>query len=503
MPGGKIQVSFNKELFSLRDYWNAVFFVLCMVAGAILLYRGPSFLGPLMQIAVLALFYRSKQPWFWVAVYMFLTFSPGGLYQISLPRNLVILSTSIIGDLTFTLAFSIIAIIKTIIFRKVNVFFKAQWLLVFVFMLLLIPLFGAKFTYLIKGFANFSLLISIPMLLRTQSDYDHLFILIFTCNIFVLFTNIYQVTEGYPLVRPLSGPVIESVESTYYIFRIEDVSGMIRPIWGAEFAFLSLMGALFYVTYKASPFRRSFLYSMILLSWVNIMFSATRGWIIASTLMIFIYTFIMIPRLFRSIMIMLPLLVIAFLGIWQIPVIRIQLQKSFARLETSESILSGEFTIEATGGRAQRAELTMSKFRESPVIGWGFGKDSMEYWDGHTGNQTILLQFGVMGYFLMVVLWLRFIFGLISRKKTRYIDDYKNTNIVPVISFLGLFIIHSTSGMQLHPFTGGVFAAMIFSMGNFLYFTKERQTVTESLVVPDARNSRPSINERISELFSD
>lgn len=459
--------------FELKDYWQAILFVTAMVMGAIVLYRGPAIFGPIMQAAVLALFFRSKNSWLWIAVFMFTSFVPGGLYQNAMPRNLVIMSTSIIGDLTFTLAFAIIALLKSIKYQKVQVFYRTEWILVLVFVVILYPIFGGKPTLFVKGLVNFSLLISIPMLLRKQSDYNNLFMLIFISNVFVLITNIYQVSVGYPIVRPLSGSLINLVDSNYYLFRMEDVSSTIRPVWGVEFAFLSIIGALFYITYRKSPFRNTFLYMMILIGWINVVFSATRGWIIASSVVILLYTFIMIPRLFRSIMIMLPLLMITFLGLWQIPVVKNQLQKSFSRLQTSESILSGDFTIEATGGRSYRNEIVMSTFRESPIIGWGHSADAMQYFDTHTGNQTILMQFGIIGYLLLLVLWVRFSLGLMRKDSIQYGDDsYKNTLRVPVIGFLGIFIIHSTSGIQLHPFTGGIFVSVLFSMGNFLYYAR-------------------------------
>lgn len=470
--------------YELRDYWQAVLFVAAMVAGAVVLYRGPELFGPLMQAAVLALFFRSKNSWIWIAVFMFTSFVPGGLYQNSLPRNMVILTTTIIGDLTFTLAFALVALMKVITYKKMQVFYKFEWILVMIFILMLYPIFGGKPTLMIKGLANFSLMVTIPMLMRKQSDYNNLFLLLFMCNVFVLFTNIYQVSVGYPLVRPLSGSIINAVDSTYYLFRIEDVTGMIRPVWGVEFAFLSILGALFYITYKISPFRNTFLYMMILIGWVNVVFSATRGWIIASTVIIVLYTFIMIPRLFRSIMIMLPLLMLTFLGLWQIPVVNNQLQKSFSRLQTSESILSGDFTIEATGGRSYRNEIVMSKFRESPVIGSGFGDEGMRYYDGHTGNQTILMQLGVVGYLLLFILWIRFSLGLVRKDRIQAGNElYKHTLRVPAIGFLGLFIIHSTSGMLLHPFTGGIMVSFLLSMGNYLYYARGMITAP-AVIVP-------------------
>jgi hypothetical protein len=458
------------NLFRLRDYWYAIIVIGILVTAAFALYRGPAIAGPIMQLVVLGLFLRSKKPWIWIFVFMFTSFSPGGLFQIAVPRNLVILSTSLIGDLTFVLAFSLVAILKAARYKEIRVFYRFEWFLILAYLVVLIPVFGGRFTYLFKGFANFSLLISIPMLLRSQNDYDKIFLFTFMGNMFVLFTNLYQVTVGYPLVRAMAGSIFEAVDSNYYLFRVEDVRGMIRPIWGVELAFFSILGALFYITYKKAPFRKLFLYVTVLVGWINIMFTATRGWIIASTLIILIYTFIMIPRFFRGIIIMLPLIVVAFIGVMQVPVVRTQILKSFSRLQTSESLLSGELTIEATGGRSYRNDIVMSKFKENPVIGWGYGRDALEYQDTHTGNQTLLMQFGLIGYALLVVFWLRFVFGLVLRESNgRKDDDYKNTLFVPAVSFLGLFFIHSTSGIQLHPFTGGIFVSFLFSVGNFLY----------------------------------
>jgi hypothetical protein len=467
MPEAQQYGSYSQfEYFGMREYWSALLFIIYMMLGAFFLYRGPSFLGPMMQLAVLMLFYRSRKPWLWIAVFMFTSFVPGALYHFALNRNLIILSQSFIGSLTFTLAFSLIAMLKAVQSGRKGVFYKTHWFLCLIYLLFLIPFYGAKLTYLIKGFAGFSLMISIPMLLVTQDDYNNLFLYIFMGNFFVLGTSLFQISMGYPFVRLLGGSAFRDLN----IFLVEDTQGIIRSIWGVEYSYLALIGTLFYLAYKRSPFRNSFLYISLLIGWLNIVFSATRGWIIASTLVIALYSFIMIPRLFRRITIMAPIIALMFLLLMQIPVVSSQISKALSRLQTSESILEGEITDEATGGRASTGKIIMDVFKENPLVGWGYGSTAMNYLNLHAGNQSMLMQFGAIGYTLFLILWIMFILKLFQRARIHHLSsDYRNTLYVPALAFLGLFMIHSTSGMMIHPFSVGVFVSFVFALGDFLY----------------------------------
>ena len=67
MKAKQISPDYLQFSYELKDYWQAILFVAAMVAGAVVLYRGPAVFGPIMQAAVLTLFFRSKNSWLWIA----------------------------------------------------------------------------------------------------------------------------------------------------------------------------------------------------------------------------------------------------------------------------------------------------------------------------------------------------------------------------------------------------------------------------------------------------
>jgi len=151
-----------------------------------------------------------------------------------------------------------------------------------------------------------------------------------------------------------------------------------------------------------------------------------------------------------------------------VPTLSDTFEYSVTRIKTLDALVEGDSTAENTLGRiTERRPRVINKFKEQPIIGFGFSEEYYEYSDIHIGNETLLLQGGIIGYLLMVILWVTFNLKLLKRNtKLLYTNPFKNSLIVFVIAFLGFFIIHSTSGYifnyQIRYHSGMAIAIILF-----------------------------------------
>lgn len=448
--------------------WLDLLVIGLLLLGAVVLYNFPKLFSVLAQVLVLLFYARSKKPHYWLAVYMFTIFNPGGLYHTQALVMLTLVDVAGIGSVTFGMAFTAVTIFKSM-GRKSNAYFKRYVIIFAIYMLLLIPVFGGRLSYLVRGFLNYSWLLILPGWMKTEEDLNELMRLLFLFNIVLLVMNLYQIVRGVPFVHLLSSSFYTQ-RTGKYLFREQDVEGLVRTYYGIQFAYLTMAGSLYYLSFKKSKFPQAWLYLSLLISIFNIVSSATRGWMTATLFVVLGYSMFLVPRLFRNILISAPLVVIVVLMLWQVPVVKHQLRRSYERFSTMEYVLEGDISAGGTSGRHIRGARVMSKFYESPIVGFGFGPQTMAYADGHTGNQTMLLYFGVLGYGIYIMLWLVFMLQpvlLIGRLPAK--SPYRSIVWLPLFILGGMIIIHSTSGMFLHPFVAGIFGAFMFTMGNLIY----------------------------------
>lgn len=487
LPLTKVQ---TKEHYKLQD----LLVLILLILGAVLLYNTPKFFSVVAQILVLGAYARSQKPHYWLAILMFTEFNPGGLYHMSAPQMLSLIEVPNLGVVSFGMGFSLVTAYKVLAKRMDTRTYFRQYVFLFgAYMLLLIPIFGGRASILIRGFLSYAWLLFLPALLKTEDDLVEVFKLLFIFNFALLAMNIYQMIRGVAFVHVLS-PSFHAQRTGKYLYREQDVGGLVRTFYGVQIAYLAIAGALYSLTLKRSRFSQAWLYSSFFVGAFNIVASATRGWMIGIIFAGLGYIIFLVPKLFRSIMVTFPVIIILFAVLWRIPLVRHQLQKSFERFSTVEYVLEGDISAGGTSLRHIRAARVMGKFSESPIIGLGFGHNAMEYADSHTGNQTMLLHFGFLGYGLYILLWLILMLSpILLARRLPPGSVHKSLVWLPLFTFGGLIIIHSTSGMYLHPFTMGVFGSMIFAMGNVIFNDASRQVWEYSKTpIPLSQAAKPS-----------
>lgn len=464
--------------------WRDALLIVALILGAMLLYNTPKLFSVALQILVLLLFARSKKPYYWLAVYMFTVFNPGGLFHIDAPEMLSIIEAPAIGAVTFNMAFAAVAIAKATLLHS-KAFYKRYVLIFGAYMVLLIPIFGGRPTYLIRGFLTYSWMLFLPAYMKEEGDFFQMFRLIFLLNLVMLAMNVYQIIQGVPFVHALSSSFF-SQQSGRYLFRIQDTEGLVRTSYGVQVAYLAIAGSLYNLTFKKPRFPKIILYASLIIGLFNIISSATRGWMIGILFAVLAYSMFLVPRLFRNLIISVPTVALLVFTLMRIPLIRHQVERSYERFMTVEYVLEGDISAGGTSSRHIRGSRVMSKYYESPVIGYGFGPDTMEYVDGHTGNQTMLLYFGGIGYGLYIILWLVFMLKpILLFTRVPAGSGYRSLVWLPAFLLAGLIIIHSTSGMYLHPFATGIFGAFVFALGNMIYQQALGQIANKPLSLED------------------
>lgn len=445
--------------------WEGLLLLVGLLAGAYIHYHAINAISTIMQATVLFLYYRSSKNYPWLIIVFFISFTPGAIFSNN-AKYLSLVSVPGFGTVTFSMMFVIVSWLKAMK-SNIPVFFRNQYLLVLAYMLILLPIFGFKVVTLVRLLIYYSWLMVVPRLLYKQDEYDKLIYMVFLFNIFTFISNIYQIVRGVPLLSLFVS------DRTGLI--AQDTEALIRTADGVAFGFLSVIGGLLYLSKEHSPINPVVAYSGLVIGLLNVISSATRGWIISTIFLIITYSFFIVPKVFRNIMIVLPILAVTTAAVWQVPLIKSQISKAYNRLIGFENILNPDFDADTTDlGRIKRGERVMEKFRESPIIGFGFGEEAREYMDGHTGNQSVLLNFGIIGFFLLANLWIGFIIPLLMRKsKSRALNSEYQIDVLMCLSLISVYIIHSTSGAFLHPLLGGsavFWYGLTFAHGNMLYY---------------------------------
>jgi hypothetical protein len=132
-----------------------------------------------------------------------------------------------------------------------------------------------------------------------------------------------------------------------------------------------------------------------------------------------------------------------------IPVFSAQGNLAFDRYLTVVDLAEGDLTAGGTLIRLDvRGPRVMAKFQESPLIGWAFSNTFHAFKDGHVGNQTNLLNFGIFGFFIINMVFISIILKTLQwgrRPEVRQVIG--NSSLVFVFALLSFIFIHSSSGL--------------------------------------------------------
>lgn len=327
-----------------------------------------------------------------------------------------------------------------------------------------------------KTFLVFPLFITIPKMLNNDKSLRRFINLIFFLVIINFIGQIISITLKQNIHLLLGGHIPEDWDSSIYYSKTE----LVRSSFGAYIHFFAFFTSMYYYFSNDINYNKRFLFFITAISYLSCIISASRGWAIAYTFfIILVFFYSLYRRKFlsttgRTIILIIPLLILFFVS----DITSIHFKKVLDRLSTVELLIKGDITAGGTMDRlTERHVPVMAKFYERPVTGWGFSKVGMDTWDGHVGNQSVLMIGGVIGFLIILYIWIYFIikifrvYNFVSLGNT-----YKNSLLIANFALLSLIIIHSTSaqvfGYYLYSSSdyGPLSISIFFSLINIFYY---------------------------------
>jgi len=391
----------------------------------IVFYALPRQAGIIFIYTLLLYSLTERKQYFWLAFYLLVSSTPGGLFSPTDPIH-SLPTVEFLRELSILEIYVAGLLIKYLLKHKPysRYYFQTPLLILicyFTFLLLYSFVFDIqliKILRVIRLFIPFLLIFVIPYVFAND-NYLFRFIYLINYSIYIL--------VAFQLIYYISGNEFATLIGTH-----EHLPSILenRVVYGSQQLIIGLIANLIMSEYDNK--NSNLYYFNIFLISMSIFLSATRGYILFNAFVLF-FVFLIVK--FRS----LPKLIIGILIIAVIFStffnINKQIHYSFERLSTIESVINEEYEIEESFGRiTERGPRVMGKFSESPVIGYGFRDEYFEYADPHVGNQTLLLNGGIIG-FLIYIGFLGYILYSLQKTKAIYHIEKKYKNIFTIIQF--------------------------------------------------------------------
>lgn len=458
-------------------------YVLCVFT----IYFTPDEISTIFLILLCILFLFSKNKYFWLFLIFALSDPPGGLfpnpsynYSIFIIKNPIFVS---FPEIIIYLSF-ILAIFKRI--KTPNFYYRPFLLLIFyyIFLLLYTLALGTSLRQFLEVFKQslpLTLIYTIPRLMPDEKEWTKFFNLLFFFVIVSFLLQILQIGLGYPPANLLGtdfqevpGYSLRVYTDEFDITKYQD--NPIRPGISYFIILTAFYGSMFYLMLKKKSINRNYLIFILLICYIQILLSATRGWIIAFSVSLVIFLFIQV-RLrikYNTLIRYLFFTGIILFFLLQNTFILNQLSGVRNRLFSLEYLVEGD---ESAGGTLHRIDeytpQLLDKFMENPVFGWAFSNEFYKYNNKHVGYANLLMNIGIVGMLFFVYLW----YQMITRpfKINKFIvqeNPYKGSLHILLIGFFCIFIIHNSSSQQfsyLIGWKGSAFLLTVFlSFSNFL-----------------------------------
>lgn len=444
-------------------------------AGAVVsVYLLPNSISFLYFGILLILFWRSDKNALWFLLIYFMIDPPGGLFPEDFNYGLPFIKGV---NLRFIEIFVFVAFLKAV--KQKNkfqiIYYKQYQLLLLLTVILLIYTLFLNFSLLsiiisVKWIFIWSLLYSIPKLINSFEEWLFLFRVSFVIVFIATSAQIIQLALGYMpsyLLGTNFSPIMDYGFGDFVFKKMNvleyDVTEA-RPVSCISIIQLALIGAMFFLQFKKKLFPNIYLYLIILVSYLSIILTATRGWFIAFSVVLLLF-FIFIHKLKRFAtmgivtLILIPLLL-------SVPIIEKQFIGAFKRLSTVQEIVKGDLSAGGTSSRDEYSKDLINLWSEKPFLGWGFSDFYKSNGNGHAGLANLLFGVGIIGFLVFLYFWYKLVYIPFSiNSRISNINPYKKALLVFILGFLVFFILNATSGQQFGIYLGfgaGVMSQILF-----------------------------------------
>lgn len=441
----------NYSHYYRKDIFRLIKWILALI---ILIYSPIKVLSILILLIILILFYKSKtsDDFFWITLVFLIIDYVGNLF-FGIDRGF--LNIGVI-QFDYLILFSIVAFVKVINKRKQYSNFpellKKPYIIYLIYFIFLL-LYGISFYGLEGGgetgmrhyYNTFRLIAMLPIfyslsIIFYRVDWLPRFAnLLFFLLIINFFSQLFSIFSKTSIHYILGG--IET-EDTELLLITKD---LIRPIFGSFINLISLLLGSYYYFQGKNYFRKNYLISVLIVVYASIFMTASRTWIVGYILFLIVLVIVSIfskyykSMAFKFVFIAIPISIILL----SYTDIRYQVESVLLRVSTLELLYKGDLTAGGTNIRfTSRPERVMSKFDENSLLGWGISNVSYDYWDGHVGNQSIMLVGGLIGIIIFGVIWLFFLFKLLRQSINGPNVKNKLSIFVLFLFFVLTLIIH-------------------------------------------------------------
>ncbi len=407
-------------------------FYLFLFLTLVFSYYVPKIVTQLYYISLLFVFWNSKKNYYWFAFVLFLYFAPGGLFKAyELTQGKGIAFYNIASGVTFNFfdLFAVTALLKAMTKKRKNIPFlflkelNPIFILAFV-VLVFSEIYGTKVKTtiaLIRFWMPVTFIYSIPRLFNSKNEFFRFLylilpsaylIFIFQIMLALFHTNILALLTGNTEFNDIYGTIIKG-------------DNVIRATnFFTENILTNIIFSLMMLFTKNKLFSKKYLQSIVVISILSIIISATRQWMF-SVLFGVVYYFIFISKkrlifFIRGVLFLLLLISMVF----SIPPMKRLVTASFGRFETLEIISKEGVQTESSANMRFNVRLpyALNKIAKSPVFGLGFTNEfiltpryikgiqfTSPSGDMHTGNFNLLANIGIVGFLVFIVFWVRVI----------------------------------------------------------------------------------------------
>ena len=449
----------NTLRLSIWSKENTLFlltFLLTVIVVYIFPHLGlPQLLNKVIFLLLLLVVFRSKNDAFWLAWFFIIIDAPGRLFGIGSGRTIYRLPLYRLGAgaaISFDELFFLIYLLKFLLKKdKIQNIFKRYWVFILIYgFITLVYSFGiglslGNIVTAVRMIIPWFWVLILPEFISDSDKLAEIFKLLAPFVVINILSQLYTQLSGLYINDILSG-------EKWVGFLGSPEEELVRVISGFGFTFFCMIMSLFYLCSEDKRFNKTYLNLIIVISFIIIFISATRGWIVASLILLssvfFMPGFNFIKQFSSTVLIL--ILFVFLLRIIYPPFI-LQASLALQRFETLKFLITGDPTAGGTLARiSERSPRVMAVFKESPVIGWGLSDRYISSWDMHVGNQTMLMQGGVIGYSIWIICYALTLLKIYLLNRNSIVKTkIGNGGIVFFLAMIAIFAIHSSSSQIL------------------------------------------------------
>jgi hypothetical protein len=438
----------------------------------IIVYFFPFKIKDIFFISTLFFFILSRNNVFWITYFLLLIFSPGFLFNfMDKGHELTNFNNGrIIFQDLLVIAFLIKYLYLKVKFglkKNISLDTEIRIYIIYSLFILFFTFFyeNSILTILgsIKYIIYFPLLFILPVLLNELNKFLLVFDTLLKFVIFILFCQLFLLLNNYHFNEFIGGNI-----SSASVLISSDIQGykIVRPLYSSHLLLSNLFYYIFlhFLNNKHNIIDLKFRMLLAFLSYFSLLISATRGYIIASSILFIFILYLNKGKIIQNLMIFFLFVFIIF----NLTTLSYQIFGVIQRLLTIKLLMEGDPTAGDTLIRiTTRLPIVMEKFYESPIFGLGYTKEFYLYFDGHVAWATILMNSGIVGAVITFI----FILFLILKPLTIYVNSGNQEFLAFFIIFLSFISVQTTTFMVFNFLIGITNSILfIFILSFFIYY---------------------------------